>query len=60
MDKPTSTAIFLTTHYIEEAERLCDRIAFIVAGRIVQIETVEELLQPIQARPWLHRQLETR
>ena len=25
------TTIFLTTHYIEEAERLCDRIAFIVA-----------------------------
>ena len=29
------TTIFLTTHYIEEAERLCGRIAFIVAGRIV-------------------------
>jgi ABC-2 type transport system ATP-binding protein len=46
----SGTTIFLTTHYIEEAERLCDRIAFIVAGRIVQIETVEALLQPIQAR----------
>ena len=42
------TTIFLTTHYIEEAERLCDRIAFIVAGRIVRIETVENLLEPIQ------------
>ena len=44
------TTIFLTTHYIEEAERLCDRIAFIVEGRIVRIETVAELLQPLQAR----------
>ena len=44
------TTIFLTTHYIEEAERLCDRIAFLVAGRIVRIETVEELLQPIQEK----------
>jgi ABC-2 type transport system ATP-binding protein len=44
------TTIFLTTHYIEEAERLCDRIAFIVSGRVVQIETVENLLQPIQAK----------
>jgi len=44
------TTIFLTTHYIEEAERLCDRIAFLVAGRIVQIETVAQLLQPIRAR----------
>jgi ABC-2 type transport system ATP-binding protein len=42
------TTIFLTTHYIEEAERLCDRIAFIVSGRIVHIDTVEHLLQPIQ------------
>ena len=44
------TTIFLTTHYIEEAERLCDRIAFIVGGRIVRIETVENLLQPFQAK----------
>lgn len=44
------TTIFLTTHYIEEAERLCDRIAFIVSGRIVRIDTVEHLIQPIQAK----------
>jgi len=44
------TTIFLTTHYIEEAERLCDRIAFIVSGRIVRIDTVENLLQPFQEK----------
>jgi ABC-2 type transport system ATP-binding protein len=44
------TTIFLTTHYIEEAERLCDRIAFIVKGRIVRIDTVANLIQPIQER----------
>jgi ABC-2 type transport system ATP-binding protein len=44
------TTIFLTTHYIEEAERLCDRIAFIVSGRIVQIDTVEHLLQLFQGK----------
>ena len=44
------TTIFLTTHYIEEAERLCDRIAFIVSGRIVQIDTVEQLVQPIREK----------
>ncbi len=42
------TTIFLTTHYIEEAQRLCDRIAFIVAGRIVKSDTVENLLHPFQ------------
>jgi ABC-2 type transport system ATP-binding protein len=42
--------VFLTTHYIEEAERLCDRIAFIVFGRIIRIDTVPELMQPIQKK----------
>jgi len=46
----TGTTIFLTTHYIEEAERLCERIAFIVRGRIVKIDTVANLLQPVQER----------
>jgi ABC-2 type transport system ATP-binding protein len=46
----TGTTIFLTTHYIEEAERLCDRIAFIVSGRIVRIDSVENLLQPLQTK----------
>jgi ABC-2 type transport system ATP-binding protein len=40
--------IFLTTHYIEEAERLCDRIAFLVKGIIVKEDTVENLIQSQQ------------
>jgi ABC-2 type transport system ATP-binding protein len=46
----TGTTIFLTTHYIEEAERLCERIAFIVRGRIVRIDTVANLLQPVREK----------
>jgi len=46
----SGTTIFLTTHYIEEAERLCDRIAFIVSGHIVRIDTVEQLVQPIREK----------
>ncbi|QIB27821.1 ABC transporter ATP-binding protein [Caloranaerobacter azorensis] len=42
------TTVFITTHYIEEAERLCDRIAFIVKGEIVRIGTVDELMQDVQ------------
>ncbi len=37
------TSILLTTHYIEEAEQLCDRIAFINEGRIVGEGTSAEL-----------------
>lgn len=44
------TTIFLTTHYIEEAQRLCGRIAFIVQGRIVRTDTVEELMRRTDGR----------
>ncbi|OGD72433.1 MAG: ABC transporter [Candidatus Coatesbacteria bacterium RBG_13_66_14] len=44
------TTIFLTTHYIEEAERLCERIAFIVDGRIIRTDTIASLLQPLQGK----------
>jgi ABC-2 type transport system ATP-binding protein len=44
------TTIFLTTHYIEEAERLCERIAFIVEGRVVRIDTVANLIQPVKEK----------
>ena len=37
------TTVLLTTHYLEEAERLCDRIAFINEGRIVAKGTSAEL-----------------
>ena len=33
--KDAGTTVFLTTHYMEEAEQLCDRVAFIDAGRVV-------------------------
>ena len=35
--------IVMTTHYIEEAERLCDRVAIIDAGKIIAIGTPREL-----------------
>ena len=37
------TTILLTTHYLEEAEQLCDRIAFINGGQIVAEGTSQEL-----------------
>ncbi|PKL29081.1 MAG: ABC transporter [Spirochaetae bacterium HGW-Spirochaetae-2] len=42
------TTIFLTTHYIEDAERLCDRIGFIVGGSVVKVSTVQALLTEAQ------------
>ena len=37
--------VFLTTHLMEEAERLCDRVAIIEHGRIVDIDTPEGLIK---------------
>jgi ABC-2 type transport system ATP-binding protein len=39
------TTIVYTTHYIEEAERLCDRIAIVDRGRIAAVGTQQELLE---------------
>jgi ABC-2 type transport system ATP-binding protein len=36
--------IILTTHYLEEAEELCNRIGIIEAGRIVALETTKKLV----------------
>ncbi|NMD44674.1 MAG: ABC transporter ATP-binding protein [Clostridiales bacterium] len=45
--KQEGTTVFLTTHYIEEAERICDRIAFIAKGQIVASGTLSELMENI-------------
>ena len=36
--------IVLTTHYLEEAEALCERIAMLKAGKIVALDTTQNLL----------------
>src|ERR1700688_1246044 len=37
--------VFLTTHLMEEAERLCDRVAIIEHGRIIDIDSPENLVR---------------
>ena len=41
------TTVFLTTHYLDEADALCDRVAIIDYGRIVALDTPEELKRAI-------------
>ena len=45
----TGVTIIITTHYLDEAERLCDRLAIIDAGRIVACDTPRALLDSIGA-----------
>ena len=42
--------IILTTHYLQEAEELCDRIAIINHGKIVALDKTENLLSQIQIK----------
>lgn len=39
------TTVFLTTHYIEEAESLCDRIGIINHGKIITVDTPQNLCE---------------
>jgi ABC-2 type transport system ATP-binding protein len=41
--KDAKRTILITTHYIEEAEKLCDRVAIIDAGKIIAIGTPREI-----------------
>jgi ABC-2 type transport system ATP-binding protein len=43
------TTIILTTHYMDEAERLCDRIAFMDRGKLVSLDTAENLKRLLPA-----------
>jgi ABC-2 type transport system ATP-binding protein len=43
------TTIIITTHYMDEAEVLCDRVAIIEKGRIVAIDTPDGLIDQLVA-----------
>jgi ABC-2 type transport system ATP-binding protein len=45
------TTVFLTTHYLEEADVLCDRIVILNQGRIVASGTPTELKASVEAEP---------
>jgi ABC-2 type transport system ATP-binding protein len=44
------TTVLLTTHYLEEAEELCDRIAIINHGEVVVCDTTKNLLAQIDSK----------
>jgi len=48
--KESGVTILLTTHYLEEAQALCDRIAIINHGRLIALDTTEALLRRLDAK----------
>jgi ABC-2 type transport system ATP-binding protein len=47
----SGTAVLLTTHDLDEAEQICDRVAFLVRGRIAAQGTPSELCQEVLGQP---------
>ena len=47
MNKDEKTTIFLTTHYMDEADFLCDRVGIIDHGKIIVIDTIPKLKNAI-------------
>ena len=45
--KKNGVTIFLTTHYIEEAERLADRVGIIHQGKILMVEKKDKILEKL-------------
>ncbi len=43
------TTVIITTHYMDEAEILCDRVAIIDAGKIIAMETPDKLIDNLVA-----------
>lgn len=43
--KKKGTTLLLTTHYMEEAEKLCDRVAIMDSGKIVTIDSPSHLMK---------------
>ena len=48
--------IVLTTHYMDEAELLCDRLAIMDAGKIITIDTPQHLIEQLLARGFTKQQ----
>jgi ABC-2 type transport system ATP-binding protein len=51
--KRQGCTLIYTTHYMEEAARLCDRVAIVDKGRLLALGTVDQLLRTYGARPTL-------
>jgi ABC-2 type transport system ATP-binding protein len=47
--KSDGRSILLTTHYMDEAERLCDRVAIVDHGRVIALGTPRELIARLRA-----------
>jgi ABC-2 type transport system ATP-binding protein len=48
--RDTGTTVIITTHYMDEAEYLCDRVAIMEAGRIIALDSPDALIDDLIAK----------
>ncbi len=48
--RDTGSTVVLTTHYMDEAEKLCDRVGIVDAGRIIELDTPGNLIDNLLAK----------
>jgi ABC-2 type transport system ATP-binding protein len=48
--RDAGTTVVITTHYMDEAETLCDRVAIVEKGRIIALDTPDRLIDDLVAR----------
>lgn len=47
--RDNGTTVVITTHYMDEAEQLCDRVAFVESGKIIALDTPDQLIDNLVA-----------
>jgi ABC-2 type transport system ATP-binding protein len=57
--RDAGTTIILTTHYMEEAEVLCDRVAVMDYGRVIACDTPRNLIQQLENLATIRARIET-
>jgi len=55
--RASGTAILLSTHYMDEAERICDRVAILSKGRVLDMDSPQRLITRHIARPMVEEEL---
>ena len=49
MVRDAGTTVVITTHYMDEAEQLCDRVAVMESGRIIALDSPDKLIDDLVA-----------
>jgi ABC-2 type transport system ATP-binding protein len=58
LNRQLGQTVFMSTHFLQEAERMCDRVAILDSGRLVALDTPASLKRELQGEPVVELKLE--